>query len=90
MAMSESCRIADAVEEWAKSNTTLSAPYGVIRGTGKSTAGRKYECVTFGRARTLDCTVQVFNRNFILVRSSRTGSEVYKNESALMEALGKI
>lgn len=56
-------------------------------GEHKSKKGTKYLAVTFGRARTLDATVEIYNRNFIVLRTSRNGSEVFKSVAELQQAL---
>lgn len=80
--------IAD-IESWAKSRN-FSAPYGILTGTHTSKSGRKYQSITFGRARTLDATVEVYNRNFMILRTSRHGSEVFKDYASLQSALATL
>lgn len=79
-------QILDHIETWAKSKN-FSAPYGILTGSHISKKGTRFLSITFGRARTLDATVEIYNRNFLILRSSRTGSEVYKSFDTLMEAL---
>lgn len=79
-------QIIDHLYDWAKSRN-FAAPYGILTGEHTNKSGRKYLSITFGRPRTLDATVEVYNRNFMLVRTSRHGSEVYKNFDSLMEFL---
>ena len=78
--------IQEYVYNWALSKD-FSAPYGVIMGEHKSSKGTKYLAVTFGRARTLDASVEIYNRNFLIVRTSRHGSNVFKNVQDLMNFL---
>jgi hypothetical protein len=75
--------IQNAVYEWALTKN-FTAPYGVLTGEFKSQKGTKYRAVTFGRARTLDATVEIYNRNFMVLRTSRDGSEVFKDYDSLM------
>ena len=75
--------IQNAVYEWALTKN-FTAPYGVLMGEFKSQKGTKYRAVTFGRARTLDATVEIYNRNFMVLRTSRDGSEVFKDYDSLM------
>ena len=78
--------IQEHVYNWAMSKN-FSAPYGVIMGEHKSKKGTKYLAVTFGRARTLDASVEIYKRNFIVLRTSRNGSEVFKSVAELQQAL---
>jgi hypothetical protein len=81
--------IQDSVYTWAQTQN-FSAPYGVLTGQHVNAKGRKYLSVTFGRARTLDATVEIYNRNFIILRTSRNGSEVYNDVATLMARLGSL
>jgi len=78
--------IQDAVYNWANSRN-FTAPYGVLAGSHVSKKGTKYLSVTFGRARTLDATVEIYNRNFMLVRTNRHGSQVFKNVVEMQQFL---
>jgi hypothetical protein len=64
--------------DWARKKN-FTAPYGVLTGEHKSRSGRKFLSVTFGRARTLDATVEIYNRSFMLVRTNRHGTQTFKN-----------
>jgi hypothetical protein len=79
-------QILDTIEVWAKSQN-FTAPYGVLTGTHTNKKGNKYLSITFGRARTLDATVEIYNRNFIILRTNRHGSSVYKSFAELMPIL---
>jgi len=50
-------QISDAVYAWA-CQQDFSAPYGVLQGQHVNAKGHKFLAVTFGRARTLDATVE--------------------------------
>ncbi len=63
------------------------APYGILQGEHTNKKGTKYKSVTFGRARTLDATVEIYNRNFIVLRTSSQGSQVFKNFEDLQKVL---
>lgn len=78
--------IQNAVYEWACSKN-FTAPYGVLTGEFTSRKGLKYRAVTFGRARTLDATVEIYNRKFIVLRTSRDGSEIFNDYATLMAKL---
>lgn len=82
----DSEKIQDAIYDWAV-NYKFNAPYGVLRGEGRTMQGTKYRSVTFGYARTLDATVNIYNRNFMIVNSSRHGKSVYKDFNELMKFL---
>lgn len=75
-----------SIESWAKGHN-FNAPYGILTSERTNKSGRKYLSITFGRARTLDATVEIYNRNFMILRTSRTGSEVYKDFASLQAAL---
>lgn len=82
-------QILDALELWAKGRN-FTAPYGVLTGSHVSRNGKKFLSITFGRARTLDATVEIYNRNFMILRTNRTGSEVFKSFSTLQQALNLL
>jgi hypothetical protein len=77
------------LEEWARSKN-FTAPYGVLTGEHFNKKGKKYLSVTFGRARTLDATVEIYNRNFIILRTSRYGSQIFNNISELETTLNAL
>lgn len=81
-----SSNIQDHVYDWALQQN-FSAPYGVLKGQHVNQRGKRYLSVTFGYARTLDASVEIYNRNFMILRSSRAGNQVYKNFQELMTAL---
>jgi hypothetical protein len=78
--------IQQSVYEWALSKN-FTAPYGVIEGEHINRKGKKYKAVAFGYARTLDATVEIYNRNFIVVRTSRHDSQVFKDYTSMMQFL---
>lgn len=79
-------QILEHLETWAKGHN-FTAPYGILTGSHVSKKGKKYLSITFGRARTLDATVEIYNRNFIVLRTSRHGSQVYNTLPELKEVL---
>lgn len=81
--------IQDAVYNWALGQN-FTAPYGVLTGEHVNKKGTKYLSVTFGRARTLDATVEIYNRNFILVRTSRHGTQTFKDAASMQRFLESI
>lgn len=85
----DSQEISNAVYNWAISKN-FTAPYGVIQGEHVNKKGRKYKAVTFGRARTLDATVEIYNRKFMILRTSRWGTMVFNDFEALMTELEKL
>jgi len=81
--------IQDSIESWAH-DKGFSAPYGVLTGTHTSKSGTKYRSVTFGRARTLDATVEIYNRNFMIVKTSRHGRVTLKSFPDLVQFLNTL
>lgn len=86
--MNSTAIIAD-IEAWAKSRN-FTAPYGILTGSHVSKRGTKYQSITFGRARTLDATVEVYNRNFMVLRTSRYGQQVFKDYEELKVVLATL
>ena len=84
-----STQIQEAVYNWA-CEQNFTAPYGILRGEHVNNKGTKFLAVTFGRARTLDATVEIYNRHFIVVRTSNYGSDVYNDFTSLMLALKRL
>lgn len=82
--------IQTAVYDYCTSRDDFTAPYGVLSGEHTNKKGAKYKSVTFGRAKTLDATVEIYNRNFIVLRTSNNGTEVFKNYNELMDKLKEI
>ena len=79
-------QIQQQVYDWALTKN-FTAPYGVLTGEHTNQKGTKYRAVTFGRARTLDATVEIYNRNFILLRTSAHGTEIFNDVVTLMAKL---
>lgn len=82
-------QILDHLEQWAR-NKNFTAPYGVLTSSHTNKRGTKFLSVTFGRARTLDATVEIYNRNFMILRTSSSGSRIYKNFADLELALESL
>jgi hypothetical protein len=82
----KSIEIQEMVYNWALEQS-FNAPYGVLTGTHGSKRGRTVLSVTFGRARTLDATVEIYNSAFIVVRTSRFGSRAFKSVAEMMDHL---
>jgi hypothetical protein len=81
--------IQNSIETWAQSKN-FNAPYGVLTGLHTNKNGTKYKSVTFGRVQSLDATVEIYNRNFIIVRTSRHGSVVFKDYHDLVQFLNTL
>lgn len=64
----------------------FTAPYGVLSGEHVSKKGTKYLSVTFGRARTLDATVMIYNSNFMILRTTYE-RVIFKSFDELMEKI---
>jgi hypothetical protein len=77
------------VYNWAL-NHGFTAPYGVLAGEQVNRNGKKYRGVTFGYARTRDVEVQIYNRNFIVVRDSATTNQVFKSVDGLQQFLDTL
>jgi hypothetical protein len=76
----------ESIYQWALTRN-FSAPYGVLSSEHTNKKGKKYKAVTFGRARTLDAEVEIYNRNFIVVKTNRHGLQVFKDYDSLMQFL---
>ena len=85
-----SVEIQNHIYQWALLHGEFTAPYGVLTGEHRSKSGRKYLYVTFGRARTLDATVEIYNRRFIVLRTSRHGSQVFNSAVELQQTLDTL
>jgi len=81
--------ILDSLEVWAR-NRDFSAPYGILTGSHVNSKGKKYLSITFGRARTLDATVEIYNRNFLILRTSSRGTEIFKSVAELQQMLDTL
>ena len=77
------------IEAWA-CNKGFNAPYGVLTSSHLNKKGVRYHSVTFGRSRTLDATVEIYNRNFIVVKTSRHGRQAFKNLEDLQAFLDTL
>lgn len=78
--------IQERVYTWACSKD-FDAPYGVLTGQHTNPKGRKFLSVTFGRARVLDATVEIFNSKFIILKTSRFGTEIHQSFQDLLDRL---
>lgn len=81
--------IQTSITDWANQRD-FTAPYGVLSGSHVNKKGRKYLSVTFGRARTLDATVEIYNRNFMIVRTNRHGSQVFKDVTEMRNFINTL
>jgi hypothetical protein len=82
-------QILDKLYNWAQTKN-FTAPYGILTGSHLSRKGTRYLSITFGYARTLDVTVEIYNRNFLVLRTSSNGSQVHKSLTSLETALADI
>ena len=80
--------IQEAIYQWALGHR-FTAPYGVLKGDHVH-RNRPVKSVTFGYARTLDATVSIYNRNFIVVRTNRHGTQTFKSYDEVMKFLEEI
>lgn len=75
----------------------MSAPYGILTGMRTNKVGGKFREITFGRARTLDATIQIHGTNFFVFRwqgfvrnmTGRDGSTSFTNLEELYEFLNE-
>lgn len=81
--------ISEHIYNWALTRN-FTAPYGVLQGEYTNRNGTKYLAVTFGRSRKLDATVEIYNRKFIILRTSNYGSEVFNDVPTLMAKLEEL
>lgn len=79
-------QILEHLEAWARGRN-FTAPYGILTGHHVNKRGVKFRSITFGRARTLDATVEIYNRNFLILRASTLGSQVFKSFAELEPVL---
>jgi hypothetical protein len=89
--MSKTEQIQQSVYQWVVANShQFNAPYGILEGQYVNGSGRKYRSVTFGRSRTLDATVNIYGDTFIQVRTSRHGSQIFKNVADMQQFLDTL
>lgn len=89
--MSKTEQIQQLVYQWAAANSgKFNAPYGILEGQHVNKTGRKYRSVTFGRCRTLDATVNIYGDTFIQVRTSRHGSQIFRNVADMQRFLDTL
>jgi hypothetical protein len=82
-------QIQESIYQWACSKN-FTAPYGVLTGEHTNKKGMKYRSVTFGRARKLDATVDIYNRNFMVVRTNVHGSQAFKTVPEMQKFLDTL
>lgn len=89
--MSTSQQIQQQVYDWACAHE-FTAPYGVLTGQSTSRRGTPFYTVTFGYARTLDATVEIYNPKFMRLISSRQSHspQVFNSAADLMAALSQL
>ncbi len=85
----------DGLSKFFQDNATkFTAPFGILEGTGTSKKGKAYKTITFGFARTLDASINYYNRKFILVYSrgplSRELQPKYESVESLITDLEKL
>jgi len=78
------------VLNYVSSKNDFNAPYGVLSGNHVNGKGHKFKSVTFGRSRTLDATVEIYNSKFMILKSSVQGKQVFTDVKDLMAALALI
>jgi hypothetical protein len=68
----------------------FNAPYGILMGNHTNKTGKKFIEITFGRARTLDATVSVYGPKFILIKTSRGHSDIYRSLPDAIKYLDRL
>ena len=63
--------IQNELYEYILSKGVFDAPYGVLLSDHVSKKGFKSKAITFGRARTLDATIEIYNRMYIVMKTSQ-------------------
>lgn len=81
--------VQDLLEKFIR-ECDFNAPYGILTGEGKSSKGKSFKSITFGRAATLDASIEIYGERFMLLKTSRgrhydTG--LYSNIEQLKEAI---
>lgn len=83
-------QIREHVYEWAVSKN-FTAPYNVLQSEQFSKHNkRRYQLVTFGYARTLDASVEIYHSDFMILRTSNSGAMTFKSLEDLMVELNKL
>jgi len=70
--------------------SNFNAPYGVLMGNHVNQTGKKYVQVAFGRARTLDASVDVYGPKFIYFRTSSGRRELVRSLDAAKEFINQL
>lgn len=81
--------IQSTIANWA-GTWGFDAPYGILTGASTSKSGKPYKSVTFGRRRTLDVEVQIYNQNFIVVRTNRHGNMSFNSYTEAQKFLDTL
>ena len=69
----------------------FTAPYGILLSEQLSKNGKKYKSVTFGYARTHDYELQIYNKNFMILRDSAAfGNLVFNSYEELEKHLSTL
>jgi hypothetical protein len=68
-------------------NEVFTAPYGILGGLHHRDNGSTIRVITFGVARTSDCTIEVYNPRWILIKESLDGSRVCKTVGEVVDWL---
>lgn len=82
--------IQTAVYDYCTTRGDFTAPYGVLTGEHTNRNGKKYKSVTFGKSRTLDATVEIYNSKFIVLKTSNTSNMVFNDVDSLLDALKQL
>lgn len=70
---------------------TFNSPYGVLCGNRVNKKGIPFKSITFGRSRTLDATISIYNSKFIVLYDSRNRMrQVYRSVEELKTELDSM
>jgi hypothetical protein len=61
-------QLQDEIVEYLNGREVFTAPYGILTGKHTNAKGRSIRQVTFGKARTLDATVDIYGESYLLLR----------------------
>lgn len=83
--------VAELLYNYVKTHElNFNAPYGVLMGNHVNKTGKKYVQVSFGRARTLDASADVYGPKFIYFRTSSGRTELVRSVDAAMKFIDRL
>lgn len=83
--------VQDHLYQYLIDRNSFDAPYGVICGEHVNQKGNRYKTISFGRSRTLDATISIYNSKFIVLYDSRNRMrKVYRSVEELKTELDSM